>query len=211
MRRFTFVFIALVTACTAPAPTPAATDTAKSGGLDANADGGAKVCSADSGCADAEFCGGGVCKPDVCQSGLPAVCDENGTKACAKNGSEYTTTPCAASEKCESGQCKTTAATCPPKDIKDDFAKSEQLSQTYKTCANNDGCTAQASDADKVTCFKACIAKGFIVSDSCGTCLGQYALCLFTTCKAQCSVDPSAKGCEACALQSCESGLVACK
>lgn len=178
--------------------------------FDTKADTG-KTCSDDSQCLDAEFCDNKLCKPDLCVSGTPATCDGTATKACAKNGSAYITTPCATGETCAAGQCKSSAPSCPPKEIKDDFAKSEQLSQAYKTCANNDGCAAKAGDADKVACFKACVGKVFTFTDSCGTCIGQYALCLFTTCKDKCSTDPSAKSCEACATTSCDPALAACK
>jgi len=198
-------------ACTsAPAPTPAA-----DAGSDANShfDAGApdsSACGGDEACPGDQYCSAGTCKPDLCQPGSPATCDGDAVKACQKNGGGWTATPCPSGHKCSAGVCAAAKPTCPPADIATDFAKAEKLSQTYKACANASGCAGKSGDADKAACFKTCILAAFPLGDACGACLGAYATCLFSTCKAQCSVDPSAKSCEGCAAAACDPALAAC-
>ncbi|MBM4343472.1 MAG: hypothetical protein FJ100_08855, partial [Deltaproteobacteria bacterium] len=140
----------------------------------------------------------------------PATCDGASVKSCKANGSDWQVTPCEAGKTCQLGTCVPAKPPCPPKEIADDFAKQDQLLQAYKACANSDGCMGKADDAARTACFAACVGKTFALTASCGTCLGHYAVCLFSACKAQCAVDPSAKPCETCAAGACDAALAGC-
>lgn len=176
--------------------------------FDVGADSGS--CSDDSGCGAAFHCKESKCVADLCDAATPATCEGTLVKTCKPNGSDWVTTACGAGFACDKGKCISTKPTCPPKEIADDFAKQDQLLQSYKTCANADGCMGKADDAARAACFAACVGKTITLTASCGTCLGQYAVCLFSVCKGQCSVDPSAKPCESCATTGCDPALAMC-
>lgn len=188
----------------------AAASPADATAADAKAADAAKVCADDKQCADGEFCSKGACAADLCNPATAATCDGDAAKSCQPNGGGWVTAPCKAGEKCTGGVCAAPKVTCPPKEITDDFAKIDALSQAYKTCSNSEGCMAKGDDAARAACFAACVSKSFSLTAACGTCLGQYAVCLFSTCKAQCAVDPSAKPCEGCAQTNCDPALAKC-
>ncbi|MSQ81660.1 MAG: hypothetical protein EXR77_01930 [Myxococcales bacterium] len=205
---FRFAPLCLALACSSPAGPAGATDGQVA--FDAQTGETASACTADDQCTPTQFCGAAGCAADLCSAATAAACDGNGVRACKANGSGFATVPCSAAENCANGTCVAAKPTCPPAAIASDFAKLDQLSQTYKTCSNADNCMGKPTNAEKSACFSACIGKSFSLTAACLGCVGEYAVCLFSTCKAQCAVDPSAKPCEGCATGSCGAFLSNC-